>query len=76
MEIPADFRDRVYKIKMNVQDRNPKILDEIRKKFPDAEIGALYEVRPNLTMDYILAVEFEREEDYTAFMLIYGGDCV
>ena len=77
MEIPAEFRGRVHKLKTSIQNANLKFLDEIKKEFPGAEIGNLYEyVGPNKSVKEMGVIEFLTEEDYTAFMLRYGGNNV
>jgi hypothetical protein len=76
MEIPAEFSGRVFKLRRANIDKNPKILSEIKKDFPDCEIGNLYEVKKNGCLEETFAIEFETEEDYTAFRLKYGRDDV
>jgi len=79
MEIPAEFRGRVYKFKKSFQNMDPKFLDQIKKEFPDAEIGNLFEVTGlgyKTKLIETAAIEFFTEEDYTAFMLRYGGNNV
>ena len=79
MEIPAEFRGRVYKFKTGFRDIDPKLFDQIKKDFPDAEIGNLFEVTGSgwtQKIKEIPAIEFLTEEDYTAFMLRYGGNNV
>ena len=76
MDIPEEFRGRVYKFKMKNLKKNPKILDEIKKDFPDAGVGNLFEMNRNGTMNYTFTIEFHNNEDYTAFRLRYGDENV
>lgn len=75
MNLPEEFRHRVYKTKLSGFGTSFIKLDQIRKKWQGSEIDVIYE-GTGTNHRPVVVVVFETPEDCLAFTLKYGKEYV